>query len=181
MAVLPRCAVLVAMIRIFVEGMSRVLVDGPDGATAMALVTLLIGGSLAYWQTSLRRLIALVVMVEAGVILLALAAACSEAARPDAVRWIDQQIPGGSGAAWFLFGADSLAILGLAAILSGLERSVGWLDPLEEFSRRLRSDWLIAAATVLLLLTLAGIPPLLLPGRSRRVALGPLGQLPFRE
>ncbi|HET6327478.1 MAG TPA: proton-conducting transporter membrane subunit [Planctomycetaceae bacterium] len=160
MAVLPRCAVLVAMIRVFVEGMSRYLSTAQTALTAMALVTLLIGGSLAYWQTSLRRLIALVVMVEAGVILLALAAACSEAARPDAVRWIDQQIPGGSGSAWFLFGADSLAILGLAAILGGLERSVGWLDPLEEFARRLRGDRLIAAATVLLLLTLAGIPPL---------------------
>jgi NADH:ubiquinone oxidoreductase subunit 2 (subunit N) len=98
-------------------------------------------------------------MVEAGLILLALAAACSEVARPDAVRWIDQQVAGGAGAAWFLFGADSLAILGLAAILNGLERTVGWLDTLPEFARRLRGDRLIAAATVLLLLNLAGIPP----------------------
>jgi NADH:ubiquinone oxidoreductase subunit 2 (subunit N) len=159
MAVLPRCAVLVAMIRIFVEGMSRYLSTSQTALTAAALVTLLIGGSLVYWQASLRRLIGLTLMVEAGLILLALAAACSEAARPNAVRWIDQQVPGGAGAAWFLFGVDSLAILGLAAILNGLERTGGWLDTLPEFARRLRGDRLIAAATVLLLLNLAGIPP----------------------
>jgi NADH-quinone oxidoreductase subunit N len=160
MAVLPRCAVLVAIIRVFVEGMSRYLSTAQTALTAAALVTLLIGGSLIYWQASLRRLVALVVMVEAGVILLALAAACSETARPDAVRWITQQIPGGAGAAWLVLGADSFALLGLAAILNGLERLIGWLDSLEEFTGRLRSDRLIAAATVLLLLNLAGIPPL---------------------
>ncbi len=148
MAVLPRCAVLVAIIRVFVEGMSRYLSTAQTALTAAALVTLLIGGSLIYWQASLRRLVALVVMVEAGLILLALAAACSEAARPDAVRWIDQQIPGGAGTAWLLLGADSFAILGLAAILSGLERSIGWLDNLDDFSHRIRSDWLLAAATI---------------------------------
>jgi NADH-quinone oxidoreductase subunit N len=169
MAVLPRCAVLVAMIRVYVEGMSRYLSTAQTALTAAGLVTLLIGGSLVYWQTSLRRLLALVVMVEAGLILLALAAACSETARPDAVRWIDQQIPGGTGAAWLLLGADSFAILGLAAILSGLERSIGWLDNLEDLSHRMRSDWLLAAASTLLLLNLAGMPPL--PGFWTRVAV----------
>ena len=140
-----------------------VVMAGAVGAatvrTAAALVTLLIGGSLVYWQASLRRLIGLTVMVEAGLILLALAAACSETARPDAVRWIDQQVPGGAGVAWFLFGVDSLAILGLAATLNGIEQTVGWLDTLSEFAQRLRADRLIAAATVFLLLNLAGIPP----------------------
>jgi formate hydrogenlyase subunit 3/multisubunit Na+/H+ antiporter MnhD subunit len=161
--------VLVAMIRVFVEGLPRYLSTAQTALTAVALVTLLIGGSLVYWQTSFRRLIALVVMVQAGLILLALAAACSEAARPGAVRWIDRQIPGGAGAAWLLFGADSFALLGLAAIASGLERRDGRVDDLEEFSHRLGGDRLIAAATILLLLSLAGIPPL--PGFWTRVAV----------
>jgi len=169
MGVLPRCAALVAMIRVFVEGMPRYLSSAQTALTAVALVTLLIGGSLAYWQTSLRRLIAIVVMVQAGLILLALAAACSEAARPDATRWIDAQIPGGAGAAWLLFGVDSLALLGLAAIVSGLERSGDQVDDLEELTRRLRGDRTLAAATMLLLLSLAGMPPL--PGFWTRVAV----------
>jgi NADH-quinone oxidoreductase subunit N len=169
MGVLPRCAALVAVIRVFVEGMPRYLSSAQTALTAVALVTLLIGGSLAYWQTSLRRLIAFVVMVQAGLILLALAAACSEAARPDAVRWIDAQIPGGAGAAWLLFGVDSLALLGLAAIVSGLERSGDRVDDLEELTRRLRGDRSLAAATMLLLLSLAGVPPL--PGFWTRVAV----------
>jgi NADH:ubiquinone oxidoreductase subunit 2 (subunit N) len=169
MAVLPRCAVLVAMIRVFVEGMPRYLSSAQTALTAVALVTLLIGGSLAYWQTSLRRLIALLVMVQAGLILLALAAACSEAARPDAVRWIDAQIPGGAGAAWLLFGVDALALLGLAAIVGGLERTEKRVDDLEEFTRRLRGDRSLAAATVLLLLSLSGVPPL--PGFWTRIAV----------
>jgi NADH-quinone oxidoreductase subunit N len=169
MAVLPRCAVLVALIRVFVEGMQRYLSSAQTALTAVALVTLLIGGSLAYWQMSLRRLIAFVVMVQAGLILLALAAACSEAARPDAARWIDAQTPGGAGAAWLLFGLDALALLGLAAIVSGLERSENRVDDLEKFTRRLRGDRSMAAATVLLLLSVAGIPPL--PGFWTRVAV----------
>jgi NADH-quinone oxidoreductase subunit N len=169
LTVLPRCAVLVAMIRVFVQGMPRSYSSAQTALTAMALVTLLIGGSLAYWQTSFRRLLALLVMVQAGLILLALAAACSEAARPDAVRWIDAQIPGGAGAAWLLFGVDSLAILGLAAILNGLERSGERVDDIEDVIRLLRGDRAIAAGVVVLLLSLCGIPPL--PGFWTRVVV----------
>jgi NADH-quinone oxidoreductase subunit N len=168
-AVLPRCAVLVAMIRVFVESMPRYLSTTQTALTAISLVTLLIGGSLAYWQTSLRRLIALVMMVQAGVILLALAASCSEAARPDAVRWISLQIPGGAGAAWLLFAVDSLAVLGLMVILSGLERAEGRVDELAEVPRLLRNDRTTATAMAFLLFTLAGVPPL--PGFWTRVAV----------
>ncbi|HXY36751.1 MAG TPA: proton-conducting transporter membrane subunit [Planctomycetaceae bacterium] len=169
MTVLPRCAALVAMIRVFAEGMTRYLSTAQTALTAVALVTLLIGGSLAYWQSSLRRLLGMIVMAQGGLILLALAAACSETARPDAVRWIDLQVPGGAGAAWLLFAADSVGFLGLAAILSGLERSHHGADNLDEFSRLLRRERVTAFAAMLLLLELAGIPPF--PGFWARVAV----------
>jgi NADH:ubiquinone oxidoreductase subunit 2 (subunit N) len=169
MAVLPRCAALVALIRVFVEGMPRYLSTAQTALSAVAIVTLLIGGSLAYWQTSLRRLIALVVMVQAGLMLLSLAAACSETTRPEAVRWIDQQIPGGAGAAWLVFAVDSFALLGLAAILSGLERSEGHVDDLADFTHMLQNDRWTAVAAAFLLLDLAGIPPL--PGFWARTAV----------
>jgi NADH:ubiquinone oxidoreductase subunit 2 (subunit N) len=168
--ILPRCAVLVAMIRVFVEGPPRYVSTAQTALTAVALVTLLIGGSLAYWQSSLRRLVALVVMVQAGLILLALAAGCSEAARPDAVRWLDLDIPGGAGAAWLLFVVDSLALCGLAAILSGLERSDNArVDDLESFTQLARGSRATATAAALLLFDLGGIPPL--PGFWTRVAV----------
>jgi NADH:ubiquinone oxidoreductase subunit 2 (subunit N) len=168
-AALPRCAVVVAMIRVFVGGMPACLSTAQTALTAAALVTVLIGGSLAYWQSSQRRLLALVVMVQAGLILIALASACSEQSRPDAVRWIDLQTLGGSGAALLLFGADSVALLGLMAIVSALERSAGRVDDLEEFTRLLAGNRVTAAAAGLLLLSLAGVPPL--PGFWARVAV----------
>jgi NADH-quinone oxidoreductase subunit N len=160
MSVLPRCAALVAMIRVFVEGMSHYLSTSQTALTAVALVTLLIGGALAYWQTSLRRLVALLMMVETGLLLLALAAGCAEAARPGAVRWIDFEMPGGVGAAWLLFAVDSIALLGLATILGSLERSEGRVDDLGELTHLVRGDRLVAGATTFLLLSLTGVPPL---------------------
>jgi len=169
LAVLPRCAVLVGMIRIFVEGMTRYLSTAQTALTAAALVTLLIAAPLAYWQSSLRRLLALVIMVQTGLILFALAAACSEATRPQAVRWLDLQMPGGAGAAWLLFACDSFAMLGLTAVLGSLETSTGRSDELDDFVRRLRHEPWVAGATVLLLMSLAGVPPL--PGFWTRVAM----------
>jgi NADH-quinone oxidoreductase subunit N len=160
MSVLPRCAALVAMIRVFVEGLSHYLTASQTVLTAVALVTLLIGGALAYWQTSLRRLLALLMTVETGLLLLALAAACSETARPEAVRWLDLEIPGGVGAAWLLFAVDSVALLGLATILGSLERAEGRVDDLGELTHLIRGDRLVAVATTFLVLSLTGVPPL---------------------
>ncbi len=167
-ATLPRCAALVGLIRIFVEGLPRYVSTAQTALTAVALVTLLIAAPLAYWQSSLRRLLGLVTMVQTGLILFALAAACSETARPDAVRWIDLQVPGGAGAAWLLFAADSCALLGLSAVLASLERSAGRADELDDFVQRLRTEPWIAGATALLLMSLVGLPPL--PGFWTRVA-----------
>ncbi len=108
-------------------------------------------------------------MVQTGLILFALAAACSEATRPQAVRWLDLQMPGGAGAAWLLFACDSFAMLGLTAVLGSLETSTGRSDELDDFVRRLRHEPWIAGATVLLLMSLAGVPPL--PGFWTRVAM----------
>lgn len=169
MSVLPRCAALVAMIRVFVGGMPEYLPAAQTALTAVALVTLLIAGALAFWQTSLRRLLAFVAMAEAGLIVFALAAGCEAGVHRDAVRWVNPQVPGGSGAACLLFGVDAAAVLGLMLILSALEKSERRVDDLEEFTGLLSRNRLGAASAALLILSLCGVPPL--PGFWARVAV----------
>ena len=169
MSVLPRCAALVAMIRVFVGGMPGYLPAAQTALTAVALFTLLIASSLAFWQTSLRRLLAFLAMAEAGLIVLALAAGCAAGVHPEAVGWLNPQVPGGSGAACLLFGVDAAAVLGLMMILSALEKSERRVDDLEEFAGLLAHNRLGAAAAALLLLSLCGVPPL--PGFWARVAV----------
>jgi NADH-quinone oxidoreductase subunit N len=169
LSVLPRCAALVAMIRVFVRGMPEYLAATQTALTAVALVTLLIAGSLAFWQTSLRRLLAFLVMAEAGLIAFALAAGCEAGVHGEAVRWLNSQVPGGSGAACLLFGVDAAALLGLMLILNAVEKSERRIDDLEEFTGLLSRNRIGAVAAAVLLLSLCGVPPL--PGFWARVAV----------
>jgi NADH:ubiquinone oxidoreductase subunit 2 (subunit N) len=157
------------MIRVFVGGMPEYLPAAQTALTAVALVTLLIAGSLAFWQTSLRRLLAFLAMSEAGLIAFALAAGCEAGVHRDAVRWLNPQMPGGSGAACLLFSVDAAAILGLMMILSALEKSERRVDDLQEFVGQFAHNRLGAAAAAFLILSLCGVPPL--PGFWARVAV----------
>lgn len=158
-ALFPRGAALLLMIRVLVQGQPRLEGTAQTLFTAVGFLTLLIGGLLAFAQTRIRRLLAFTLVFESGLILAALAAACCERVRPAATPWLGTETPGGVGAACLCFAIDSLALVGLLALVASRWRSNRPMDDVEQVAAALRGNKLIAAAVSILTASLAGVPP----------------------
>jgi NADH:ubiquinone oxidoreductase subunit 2 (subunit N) len=158
-ALVPRGAALLLMVRVLVYGPPRLQGTVQTLLTAVGFLTILIGGLLVVSQTRVRRLLAFVVVFQSGLILVALAAGCSEAARPAATPWLDAATPGGVGSACLCFALDSLALIGLLALFGSRERFGRPVEDMTEFADAIRGDGLTAAAVCVLVAALAGVPP----------------------
>jgi NADH-quinone oxidoreductase subunit N len=158
-AVFPRGAALVLMIRLLVEGPPRLQGTAQTLFTAVGFLTVLIGSVLAMGQTRLRRLVAYLVLFQSGLLLLALAAACGERARPAAVPWLEAGTPGGIGSACFCFVVDSLALIGFLALVSSREPAERPIVEVNQLSDAMRGYGLRAVALCVLAASLAGLPP----------------------
>jgi NADH-quinone oxidoreductase subunit N len=158
-ALLPRGAALLLMVRVLVHGPPRLQGTVQTLFTAVGFLTILIGGLLIVSQTRIRRLLAFTVVLQSGLILGALAAGCSEVARPAATPWLDTATPGGVGSACLCFALDSLALIGLLAFLGSRERSDRPLDDVTQVAAAVRGNGVAAAAVCVLVAGLAGVPP----------------------
>jgi NADH:ubiquinone oxidoreductase subunit 2 (subunit N) len=158
-ALVPRGAALLLMVRVLVYGPPRLEGTVQTLFTAVGFLTILIGGLLVVSQTRIRRLLAFIVVFQSGLILAALAAGCSESARPAATPWLDGATPGGVGSACLCFALDSLALIGLLALFGSRERSGRPLDDVAQVADAIRGDGLTAAAVCVLVAALAGVPP----------------------
>jgi NADH:ubiquinone oxidoreductase subunit 2 (subunit N) len=158
-AIFPRAAALLLMIRIFVNGAPRLYGTAQTLFTAIGFLTILLGSVLAVGQSRIRRLLAFLVVFQSGLILVALAAGCSERGRAAATPWVGMEVPGGVGAACLCFAFDSLAIVGLLAIVASRGQSNRSLDEIDQVADAVRSNSLTAAALCVLATSLAGIPP----------------------
>ncbi len=158
-ALFPRGAALLLMIRILVDGAPRLHGTAQTLFTAVGFLTILMGSVLAVGQSRVRRLLAFLVVFQSGLILVALAAGCSERARPAATPWLGMEVPGGVGAACLCFAFDSLAIVGLLALVASRRQSDRRLDEIEQVADVVRGDTLTVAALCVLTASLAGIPP----------------------
>ncbi len=147
------------MIRILVHGPPRLQGTVQTLFTAVGFLTILIGSLLAVSQTRLRRLLAFMVVFQSGLILAALAAGCSERARPTATPWFGTETPGGVASACLCFALDSLALVGLLALVASRERTGRPLDEAEQVVDAVRGDRVTAAALCVLVASLAGVPP----------------------
>lgn len=159
MALLPRGAAFLLMIRIFVNGAPQYATVAQTAFIAVGIVSILIGSVVALSQTRFRRLLAFALAVEGGVIIGAMAAACAEAKLPVAAPWLGAQTPGALGAACLCFVFDSLAVVGLLAILGSLGQLDHLLDEIEDVSKRIRGDRVAAISVCILLFSFAGLPP----------------------
>jgi NADH-quinone oxidoreductase subunit N len=155
-----RGAALLLMIRVLLESMPRYSATVQSTLTAVALLTILIGAVLALSQTRLQRLIVFTATTQTGIILAGLAAGCSELSRPSAAGRLTGETPGGVGAACLCFAFDALALLGIMAILGSGESPAGQTDERGNLSARLRGDPCLKAALCVLLIGVAGLPPL---------------------
>ena len=158
-ALFPRGAALLLMIRVLVQGPPRLHGTAQTLLTAVGFLTILVGALLALWQIRVRRLLAFFVVFQSGLILLSLAGACCERARPVAAPWLTQDVPGGVGAACFCFAVDSLALIGFLALVASRRRSGRSMDEMQQVVEAVREDKLTAAAVCVLLLSLAGVAP----------------------
>jgi NADH:ubiquinone oxidoreductase subunit 2 (subunit N) len=159
-ALFSRGAVLLLMIRVLVQGPPRLHGTAQTLLTAVGFLTILVGGLLAIWQVRIRRLLAFFAVFQSGLILLALAAACCERARPIATPWLTWDVLGGVGAACFCFAIDSLALVGFLALVASRRRSDRPIDELQQVAEAVRDNKATAVAACVLLLSLAGVPPL---------------------
>jgi NADH-quinone oxidoreductase subunit N len=158
-ALFPRGAALLLMIRVLVDGAPRLRGTAQTLFTAVGFLTILMGSVLAVGQSRIRRLLAFLVVFQSGLILVALAAGCSERVRPTATPWLGTEVPGGVGAACLCFAFDSLAIIGLLALVASRRHFDRRLDEIEQVADVVRGDALMAAALCVLAASLVGIPP----------------------
>ncbi|HUB09498.1 MAG TPA: NADH-quinone oxidoreductase subunit N [Myxococcales bacterium] len=117
----------------------------------LAVLTMVVGNLLALSQRNVKRMLAYSSVAHAGYLLVAIAAASNPAARGDAVTGL-----------LFYLAAYTATTAGAFAALAALER-LSPDDPapwdIERFAGLARRRPWAAAATALLMLSLAGIPP----------------------
>ena len=159
MALLPRGAALLLLVRVLVEGPLRLQGTVQTLFTAVGFLTVLIGSVLALWQTHIRRLVAYLVLFQSGLILVALSAACSERVRPAAIAWLDFGTPGGIGAACLCFAVDSVALVGFLALLASRERTGRPIIEVSQLADAVGDYGARDIALCILAASLAGMPP----------------------
>ena len=169
LAVAPKLVGVAALIRLL-------LVALPAGtglvwqlALVLALVTMTLGNVAALWQRHLRRLMAYSAIAHGGYLLIGLAAAAAAASlqRPG-MSGQAGEIPqvgisaatGGTAAMVLYVLVYGLATAGFFAALVHLGSLRREVQHVEELAGLARTDPLLAAAMAVLLLSLAGLPPL---------------------
>ncbi|MHB0956434.1 MAG: NADH-quinone oxidoreductase subunit N [Pirellulaceae bacterium] len=148
LAVAPKIAGVLALIRVVVAIMPVDLRVGWQLMWVLAILTMTLGNVCALWQTNVRRLMAFSSIAHGGYMLIGFAVALASAAS------------GGIGATLFYLVVYVLAALGVFAALAYLsdeQREVNYVTELAGLART--RPW-VAAALALCLFSLAGIPPL---------------------
>lgn len=165
LAVMPKIAGFVALIRVGSETLPGFEGTGQQLALILAAITMTGGNCLALWQTNIRRLLAYSSIAHAGYILIGLAVAFWES-RPATVTLEraalagKMVLPGGVNASLFYLLVYSVTNVGLFGALVYLAKPGREVDHIEELTGLGKTHPLLASAMALFLFSLAGIPPL---------------------
>ncbi len=160
MVVLPRSAALVAAVRLMVNALPRHATTVQTLLTAVSLFSILVGSLLVLLQVHFRRLLAFAATVQAGLILAGLAAAAAPSGHAKILSAAEADRIGGTAAACICFVWDSVAFVGILALLASLEHNREPVERIDELAGRLREDVPALAAFCLLMISIAGGPPL---------------------
>jgi len=152
LAILPKVAGMIALLRIVVGAMPNVVPDACRLLLILALITMTFGNVLALWQDNLRRLMAYSSIAHTGYMLLGLAAGL--AAASSTAGW------DGISAVLLYLAVYAAATLGTFAAFTYLGRDARPLEAVEELAGLGRSRALTAAAIGCFMFSLTGIPPL---------------------
>ncbi|MGD9720283.1 MAG: NADH-quinone oxidoreductase subunit N [Pirellulales bacterium] len=155
LAVVPKVAAVVALVRIAVVAMPGLEKLGWQLALALAMITMTLGNVLALWQNNVRRLMAYSSIAHAGYILIGLAVAFALAGGAAEAPHFD-----GVAAALFYVVVYSAATAGVFAALTYLSGPRGQVSAVDELAGLSRSFPKTAAAVAVFMFSLTGLPPL---------------------
>jgi NADH-quinone oxidoreductase subunit N len=153
LAVAPKIAGVVGMIRLVVVAMPAAADMAWQFALILAILTMTIGNVCALWQRNIRRLLAYSSIAHGGYLLIGLAAAAAAKSAGGAYR-------GGIAAMLFYVLVYALATMGAFAALAYLGSSRRDVNDVEELSGVARSQPAVAGALAIFMFSLAGLPPL---------------------
>ena len=153
LAVVPKVAGIVALVRLTVLAMPTGAAFGWKIALALAVITMTLGNVCALWQKNFRRLMAYSSIAHAGYMLIGLAVALAE---------VHAGLTGGDGiaAVFFYLIVYAIASLGTFAALAHLGTRQRELNRVDELAGLARTRPVLAGCIALFMFSLAGIPPL---------------------
>ncbi len=165
LAVVPKAAGLLALIRVVSESMIGFETTGQQLLLILAGITMTGGNCLALLQTNVRRMLAYSSIAHAGYMLIGISVGFWEAWNPKlglngigALQGMG--LPGGVQASLLYLLAYSLANVGLFGVLVYLGRPGKQIEHVDDLTGLAKTRPFTAVAAALFLFSLAGIPPL---------------------
>ena len=179
LAVIPKIAGLLALVRIVMVAMPGLEKIGWQLTLAMAIVTMTLGNLVALWQSNIRRMLAYSSIAHAGYMLIGLSvgfAAAGQATAPssaDGSQVAASQTLGGIegladtpdtvdgvGSTIFYLIVYSLATAGAFAAITYLGGARRQVDNVEDLAGLSQTNPQVAAAIAICMFSLTGLPPL---------------------
>jgi NADH-quinone oxidoreductase subunit N len=165
LAVVPKAAGFIALIRVVSESMVGFEITGQQLILILAGITMTGGNCLALLQTNVRRLLAYSSIAHAGYMLIGIAVGFWEDWNPRLSLEGDRFLPGdglpsGLHATEFYLLAYSLTTVGLFGVLVYLGRPGRQIEHIDDLTGLARTHPFVATCAALFLFSLAGIPPL---------------------
>ncbi|MFJ7566425.1 NADH-quinone oxidoreductase subunit NuoN [Herminiimonas sp. NPDC097707] len=147
----PKLAAFAITIRLLVEALPALAIDWQQMLTILAVLSMAIGNITAIMQTNIKRMLAYSTISQVGFILLGLLSGV--------VAGADGATTNGYGAAMFYVITYVLTTLGMFGVIMLLSRAGFEADNIDDFKGlNQRSPW-FAFVTLLLMFSLAGVPP----------------------
>ncbi|MFO1021056.1 MAG: NADH-quinone oxidoreductase subunit N [Planctomycetales bacterium] len=169
LAVVPKAAGLIAIVRIVSFSLPGLELTGETTALIMALFTMTLGNVLALLQTNIRRMLAYSSIAHAGYMLVGISVGFWEKLHPGLTGDSMFGLPGGIQSSLFYLLAYSLVSTGLFAVLVSLSRGDRQVEEVEELTGLWKVQPVPAICAAIFLFSLAGIPPL--PGFWGKLAV----------
>jgi NADH-quinone oxidoreductase subunit N len=155
LAVVPKIAGLVVLVRIAFVAMPGLERIGWQLSLCVAIVTMTLGNLLALWQNNVRRLLAYSSIAHAGYMLIGLAVGFAVAGGASEAQNFD-----GLGATFFYLLVYAAATAGSFAALTYLGGQRASVDSVDELAGLSSSYPKTAAALAIFMFSLTGLPPL---------------------
>ncbi len=165
LAVVPKAAGFVAIVRVVSETMVGFETTGQQLVLILAGITMTGGNCLALLQSNVRRMLAYSSIAHAGYMLIGISVGFWESWNPGlsverSGGLLGMGLPGGIHATYLYLLAYSLTNVGLFGVLVYLGRPGKQIDHVDDLIGLAKTHPFVAVAAALFLFSLAGIPPL---------------------